>query len=556
MRLVECVPNFSEGRNKKIIEAIAESMSGVDGAKLLDVDPGIATNRTVYTIVGEPEAVLEAVFRGIEKSSQLIDMTVQSGEHPRIGACDVCPFIPVSNMTMSDCVDLAKKLAKRVGGELGIPIYLYAEAAQSSDRKNLEDVRKGEYENLSARMNNGFVPDFGPKTFNAKSGATVIGARKFLIAYNVNLNTRSKKLANEIALNIREAGRLKRDQNGNISKDKDGNSLRQAGIFKQCKAVGWYIDEYKQAQISINLTDYETTSIHAVFDECVSQATKLGLRVTGSEIVGLVPLEPMLQAGRHYLQKQGRSQGVSESELVDIAIKSLGLSDVSEFKPNEKIIEYRLKDQRPKLIEMTVSDFIDELASESAAPGGGSVAALFGATSAALSSMVANLSFEKKGFEGLKEQMNELAILSQQAKKDLLAYVDKDTDAYLGVVDASRLPKTSPEQQEIRNKAILEANKNAAKVPFDVLSSSAKLIAFAENAVENGNPNSLSDASCAAQATIAAANCAYYNVLINLQQIDDSEFCQQMSQEAKNLVEDIRKRAEAVHERTLAKLLP
>lgn len=342
MRLVECVPNFSEGQNQKVIDSIAQAIKAVEGVELLDIDRGKSTNRTVFTFVGEPEHVLEGAFQAISRAASLIDMRKHKGAHPRIGATDVCPFVPVSGITMEECVALAEKLGERVGKELGIPVYLYAEAAQTEARRNLADIRQGEYEGLSDRMKNGFKPDYGPSDFNAAAGATVIGARKFLIAYNVNLNTRSAKLANDIALNIREAGRAKRDKDGNIVKDASGATVKVPGTLVATKAVGWYVDEYQRAQVSINLVDFEKTSMHSAFDECCAEADKLGLRVTGSEVVGLVPLEAMLMAGRHYLAKQHRSTAVSEAELVNAAVLSMGLSDIAPFEPSKKILEYRI----------------------------------------------------------------------------------------------------------------------------------------------------------------------------------------------------------------------
>lgn len=559
MRLVECVPNFSDGRNEKVINAIADAIRGVSGVSLLDVDPGWSTNRTVITFVGEPEAAVEAAFQSISAASNLIDMRRHSGEHPRMGATDVCPFIPVSGISMEECAALAEQLGKRVGDELKIPIYLYAEAAKREDRRSLADIRKGEYEGLESKMREpDFQPDFGPKAFNATSGATVIGARPFLIAYNVNLNTRSKKLANEIAFNIREAGRTKKNARGETERNADGSPVKVPGLLKACRAVGWYVDEYERAQVSINLVDYKQTSLEDAFDACCKEAEKLGVRVTGSEIVGLVPLEPMLDAGRHYLSKQGRSTGVSRKELLSVAIQSLGLADLAPFDANQKIIEYRVDKQNKLLSNMTVSDFLDELASDSAAPGGGSVAALCGSLSAALSTMVANLTFDKKGYESSKEFMNNLAVRGQQLKQEFMLAIDADMQAFNKIIEARRLSKSSPEQTGAREAAILEANKGATRVPLSVLEKTGELLELADTVVEKGNPNSLSDAGVAALAALACAEGAYYNVLINLGGLDSGgdagEFCRSTRSRADENIEEVRKKAEHIRLKVLSRL--
>lgn len=554
MRLVECVPNFSEGRNQKVIDAIAESIKNVEGVELLDVDPGKSTNRTVFTIVGEPEFVVEAAFQAIGRAASLIDMRKHKGAHPRMGATDVCPFIPVSGITMEECVELAKQLGARVGKELDIPVYLYAEAAQSESRCNLADVRQGEYEGLAERMRNGFKPDYGPADFNAGAGATVIGARKFLIAYNVNLNTRSQKLANEISLNIREAGRAKRDDAGNIVKDSSGNSVKVPGALIATKAVGWYVDEYQRAQVSINLVDYEKTSLHQAFDESCKEASKLGLRVTGSEIVGLVPLEPMLVAGRHYLEKQDRCVGVPESELVSTAALSLGLADISPFDPSKKIIEYRIAPQEKLLKDLTVAGFVDELSSDSPAPGGGSVAALCGSLSVALSGMVGTLTYGKKGFEESKDLMNDLAVRAQKLKKEFVIAIDEDTRAFNKISAARRLPKDSDESKAIRDRAIEAANQEATRVPLGVLERSLKALDLAVIAAGKGNPNTLSDAGVAGQTARAAAEGAYYNVLINLPTVSDITFKEETRTRADEMVSTVRERADALHQLVLSRL--
>jgi glutamate formiminotransferase / formiminotetrahydrofolate cyclodeaminase len=554
MQLVECVPNFSEGRNRKVIDAIVEAIKSVEGVELLDVDPGASTNRTVVTFVGAPDQVVDAAFQAIQRAAQLIDMRTHKGEHPRMGATDVCPFIPVSGITMEDCVQLAKRLGERVGKELKIPVYLYAEAAQQEARRNLADVRQGEYEMLAERMRNGFQPDFGPGEFNAGAGATVIGARKFLIAYNVDLNTRSAKLANDIALDIREAGRAKRDADGNILRDAAGAALKAAGMLPATRAVGWYVDEYQRAQISINLVDYETTSVHAAFDACCTQAEKRGLRVTGSEIVGMVPLEPILAAGRHYLSRQGRCTGVPESELVACAVQSLGLSDVAPFEANKKIIEYRMAPAQKLLKDLTVNGFADELSSDSPAPGGGSVAALCGSLSAALSAMVANLTYGKKGFESKNELMNGIAEKAQGLKAAFVRAIDEDTMAFNRIGEARRLPKDTEENQRLRNAAIEQANKEATLVPLGVLENALQAIEFAESVAEQGNPNTLSDAGVAGLTARTAADGAFYNVLINLPSVSDQSFVTDVQQRADKAADAVRQRAQALHEQVVAKL--
>jgi glutamate formiminotransferase/formiminotetrahydrofolate cyclodeaminase len=553
MALVECVPNFSEGCNQKVIDAIKDAIAAVEGVSLLDCDPGRSTNRTVITFVGEPEAAVEGAFAGIATAANLIDMRNHKGAHPRMGATDVCPFVPVSGVDMDFCARLAEKLGKRVGEELGIPVYLYAHAAKSADRKSLSDIRQGEYEGLADKMQNGFKPDFGPREFNPQAGATVIGARPFLIAYNVNLNTKSAKLANEIAMTIREGGRAKRDQNGEIVKDGQGKPVKVAGTLKECKAVGWYIDEYQQAQVSINLTDYRQTSMHHAFDEVCRLADQLGLRVTGSEIVGLVPLAPMLDAGRHYLAKQGRCLGVSDAELITIASKSLGLSDLTPFNAKEKIIEYRVRQDGP-LVSMTVKNFVDEIASESPAPGGGSVAALLAGLSTGLTAMVANLTYGKKGFEPSFELMNDIAVRAQKLKDQFVLAIDEDTQAFNKILQARRLPKASVDEIAARNKALLEANKYATMVPFSVLQKCQLALELAESVANSGNPNSLSDAGVAVACAVAAADSAYFNVVTNLSGIEDAQFVAEMRSQADVINAGMCQQAMAIREGIVATL--
>lgn len=525
MRIVECVPNFSEGRDKDKINAIVREIEAVPGVKLLDVDPGESTNRTVVTFIGEPEAVKEAAFKAIGKAAEVLDMRTHKGAHSRIGAMDVCPFVPVSGVTMEDCVRLAHELGGRVAGELGIPVYLYEEAAQKPDRRNLANIRAGEYEGLSEKLKDpNWAPDYGNPVFNPKSGATVIGAREFLIAYNINLNTRDRRLAHEIALNLRESGRVKKNKDGTIVRDSLDHSVKVPGRFRDVKAVGWYIEDYGVAQISINFTNYRRSPVHAVFDETVKQAEKLGLRVTGSELVGLIPKEALLMAGRHYLEKQGKTAGVPEEEIIRMAVLSLGLNDVSRFDPDKKIIERQFKEAGKTLVSLDLRAFADEVSMDSPAPGGGSVAALCGALSAALSSMVANLTYGKKGYEGSGEDMKRVAIRAQELKDELLRAVDLDTRAFNKVIEAFRLPKGTEDQNREREAAVEDASKEAALVPLGVLAAAAELIELAEAVARKGNRNSVSDAGVAGLTAQAAGEGAYYNVRINLPGIKDERF--------------------------------
>ena len=517
MPLVECVPNFSEGRDRAVIDTIARAVSGVEGAVLLDVDPGEATNRTVVTFVGEPEAVVEAAFQAIKTAGEVIDMRKHSGAHARMGATDVCPFIPVSEITMEECAELARRLGKRVGDELGIPVFLYEYAASVPERRNLADVRSGEYEGLADKFRDPrWKPDFGPAEFHPRSGATVIGARKFLIAYNVNLNTRDRRLAHDIALDIREAGRAKRDEDGEIVRHPDGTAIKVPGRLEAVKAVGWFIDEYDRAQVSINLVDYETTAPHQVFDVIEEEAAKRGLRVTGSELVGLIPREAVLLAGRHYLARQGKSLGIPERQVVETAVQSLGLRDISAFDPDEKIIEYRLARDEGGLGGRTLRGFVDELSTDSPAPGGGSVAALCGSLSAALSAMVANLTVGRKGQERVWDAMSELAARAQDHKDWFLRAVDRDTEAFNAVMAAMRLRAGTDEEKAEKDRALTEANRGAARVPLEVLERTGALVELAQAVAADGNPNSLSDAGVAGLTALACAEGARYNVLINL----------------------------------------
>jgi glutamate formiminotransferase/formiminotetrahydrofolate cyclodeaminase len=533
MKLVECVPNFSEGRDLEKIKAITKEIEASPLVTLLDVDPGESTNRTVVTFIGTPEGVKEAAFRAIKKAAEVLDMSKHKGAHSRIGATDVCPFVPVSGVTMEDCVQIAHQVGKRVASELDIPVYLYEEAAQKPERKNLANIRVGEYEGLPEKLKNPkWAPDYGKSVFNPRAGATVIGAREFLIAYNINLNTRDRSLAHHIALNLRERGRAKRDKNGKIIRDENGKASKVPGKFKDVKAVGWYIEDYGIAQISINFTNYKVSPPHLVFDETVKEAETIGLRVTGSELVGLIPKEAMLMAGRYYLDKQGKSPGVPDEELIDIAVKSLGLEDVSPFDPQKKIIEYQFKEVEDSLIDKNLREFANELSMDSPAPGGGSTAALCGALSSSLSSMVSNLTFGKKDYEDVQDKVKTWAMAAQELKDEFLRAVDLDTLAFNKVLDAFRMKKKTEEQKKERESAIQEATKEATLVPFSVLEMSLKALELAKNVALYGNKNSLSDAGVAGLTAQTAAEGAYYNVIINLPDIEDKQFKAKMKRRA------------------------
>lgn len=555
MKLIECVPNFSEGKDKAKIQEIANAIKSVEGVNLLDIDPGEATNRTVITFVGTKEAVLEGAFQGIKKASEIIDMRKHKGEHPRIGATDVCPFIPLAGSTMDDCIEVAKKLGKRVWEELRIPVYLYEYAATSEERKSLANIREGEYEGLEKKLKDPkWKPDFGEAYFNEKSGATVIGARNFLIAYNINLNTRDKKLANSIALNLREKGKIKKDKKGNKVLDEKGDPIYEKGLFKDVRAVGWYIDEYGCAQISINVLNYKVSPLYEIYDKAEELANNMGLKVIGSEIVGLVPLDAILSAGEHYLKKQGKSTAVSDEEKIHIAIKSLGLSSVQTFNPKEKIIEYKIEEKNRKLIEMNLKDFCNELASLSPAPGGGSVSALCGALSASLSSMVSNLTYETKGYEKYRNQMEEIGIEAQKLKNKFLKLVDEDTNAFNNLMKAIRMPKRTDEEIQVREKAIKDATIGAIEVPLETLRLSLKIPELAMVLLKKGNQNALSDGASALLVCYSSAYCAYFNVLINLKSLDDKEK-ERYKKEADELINKIEKNKKSVLKKILKKLL-
>jgi glutamate formiminotransferase/formiminotetrahydrofolate cyclodeaminase len=538
LKLVECVPNFSEGRDIAKIDQITGEISATEGATLLDVDPGKDTNRTVVTFVGTPDAVVEAAFRAIAKAAEVIDMSTHRGAHARMGATDVCPFVPVAGVTMEDCVDLAKRLGKRVGEELGIPVYLYEYAATKPERKNLATVRAGEYEGLADKLKDPkWKPDFGRAEFKPGAGATVMGAREFLIAYNINLNTRDTKIAKEIAFAIREKGRLKRDSNRKIVRDENGKALREPGMFKECKAVGWYMEDFGRAQISINFTNYKITPPHIVFDAASKLAMELGARVTGSELVGLIPMEAMIQAGRHYHKKQGKTGGVPEAELIHIAVLSLGLGDLYPFEKEKKIIEYRVR-KPGALTSMKIDDFTNLLSTDAPAPGGGSVAALCGGLSGALSSMVGALTHGKKGYEGVFDEVEEIGVEAQRLKDEFIADVDRDTEAFNNVMAAARLPRKTDEEKRIRQDAMEKANKEATLVPLGVLKRSWDAAQVARRIAEKGNRNSVSDAGVAALTARAAAEGAYLNVRINLPGIMDEDFKAATLREA----EEVRKK--------------
>lgn len=526
-QIIECVPNFSEGRDLSIIKQITDVIESVKGIRLLNVDPGHATNRTVVTFVGEPGLVVEAAFRAIQRASELIDMRFHKGEHPRFGATDVCPLVPISGISMEETVEYARLLAKRVGNELNIPVYCYESAAFEEKRRSLANCRAGEYEGLNEKLKTaGWQPDFGPVAFNERSGATAIGARNFLIAYNINLNTTSVRLANSIAFDVREAGRIKREGDpvtGKVVTDQNGEPIRIPGTLKKVRAIGWFIKEYGVAQISMNLTDITATSIHEAFDEVCQKAHDRGIRVTGSELIGLVPLQAILDAGKFFLRKQHRSVGIPDAEIIKIAIKSLGLDELAPFDPQKRIIEYLLKDQNKGLIDMTLSEFVCETASESPAPGGGSVSAYVGAMGASLGGMVANLSSHKRGWDHRWEEFSDWAEKGKQIYDELLKLVDKDTEAFNGIMEAFKLPKESPAEIAARKSAILLATHTAIEVPFRVMQLSFQSLDLMEAMVELGNPNSVTDAGVGALCAATAVSGAYLNVLVNASGLQDKD---------------------------------
>ncbi len=527
-KLIECVPNFSEGRNLDVIRQITAAIESVDGVSLLNVDPGATTNRTVVTFVGGPEAAVEGAFRGIQKAAELIDMRKHKGAHPRMGATDVCPFIPVSNVSWEEAIACAKQLGKRVGDELNIPVYLYEKAARDQSRSNLSIIRSGEYEGFFEKIKEpAWKPDFGPTTFSEKSGATAIGVREFLVAYNVNLNTKAVRRATSVAFDVRENGRIKTDDgtpSGKPVLDASGEPVRIPGMLKHVKAIGWYVEEYGIAQVSMNLTNIEETPLHAAFDACNEAAGKRGLRVTGSEVVGMLPKKCLVDAGKYFLRKQQWSEGASEEELIDIGIHSMGLSELKPFDPKEKIIEFKMESVSKKsLVKMDLRQFCNETLSDSPAPGGGSVAALMGALGVSLGGMVANLSASKRGWDDKLNYFSDWAVKAQQLKDELLFLVDEDTTAFNKVMEAFALPKDSVEEKAARSAAIQLANKYAAEIPLRVMETAFKSYQILAEMAEKGNPASISDVGVGLLALRACIDGAAMNVKINLAGLKDEK---------------------------------
>ena len=558
-KLIECVPNFSEGRDEKIITQIGDAIKSTDGVSLLDVDPGATTNRTVVTFVGNPEAAVEAAFRGIKKAAELIDMRKHKGAHPRMGATDVCPFIPVSNVSWEEAIACANQLGKRVGEELNIPIYLYERAAKNKARANLSVIRAGEYEGFFDKIKQReWKPDFGPSVFNEKSGATVIGVRDFLVAYNVNLNTKAVRRANSVAFDVREQGRVKTEDGAPYGKpvlDANGEPVRIPGVLKHVKAIGWFVKEYGIAQVSMNLTNIEETPLHVAFDACVEAASKRGLRVTGSEIVGMVPKKCLVDAGRYFLRKQQWSEGASEEELIDIAICSMGLSELKPFDPKEKVIEFKMDSGSKKsLLKMNLREFCNETLSDSPAPGGGSVAALMGALGASLGGMVANLSAGKRGWDDKLEYFSDWAVKAQQLKDELLSLVDEDTAAFNKVMDAFALPKESAEEKVARSAAVEKATKYAAEIPLRVMKTASKSYELLAEMADKGNPASISDVGVGALATRACIDGAELNVRINLGQLKDEKFKSDLLEKVRKVRAESESRCKAINQIVESKL--
>lgn len=559
-KIIECVPNFSEGRDMNIINQITAEIKSTEGVKLLDVDPGASTNRTVVTFAGEPDAVLEAAFKAVKKATELIDMSKHKGAHPRFGATDVCPLVPVANITMQEVIEYANKLGKRIGEELGIPVYLYEFAAKSEDRRNLANVRAGEYEGLEKKLKDPlWQPDFGPAKFLPKTGAIAVGARNFLVAINYNLNTTSVRRANAIAFDVREKGRPMRKGNpiiGEIVKDENGNTIYIPGTLKATKAIGWFIEEYGIAQVSMNITDISVTPVHIAFDEVSEKARLRGIRVTGAEIVGLIPKSVLIDAGKYFLKKQQRSTGVSEDELIKIAIKSMGLDDLKPFDAQNKVIEFLLaKDEpAPKLINMTMSEFANETASESPAPGGGSISAYVGALGAALATMVANLSSHKPGWDDKWEEFSNFAEEGQKIKDELVQLLEEDTNAFNKVMDAFGLPKDTDEQKNIRRQAIEEATRYATEIPYRTMKTATMAIPLCKKMAEIGNPNSISDAGVGAICCLTAIKGAYLNVLINVAGLKDKSWADNILSDASHLLETAQNDVEAIYDFVLNKI--
>jgi glutamate formiminotransferase / formiminotetrahydrofolate cyclodeaminase len=534
--ILECVPNFSEGRNPAIYQAIAQAVSQVPGVKVLNIDPGASTNRTVITFAGEPEAVIEGAFLAIERAKALIDMRKHQGAHPRMGATDVCPLVPIAGISIEEAVLLAHRLAERVGKELGIPVYLYEYAAQSPSRKSLAEIRAGEYEGFEHKIIlPEWKPDYGPAVFNPTAGQTVIGVRDFLVAYNVNLNTTSVKRANAVAFDIREAGRVKQENGKNVI-GPDGEPERIPGTLKHCRAIGWYIDEFGLAQVSMNLTNIQETPLHEAFVATEQSALSRGMRVIGSEIVGLVPKSCLVEAGKYFLKAQQRSLGVPDQELIQLAIQSMGLSSLYPFKPEEKIIEYLLADDSPQLTEKRVIDFAHAVLNESPAPGGGSVAALIGALGASLGGMVANISAHKKGWESTFEAFSQWASEMAQLQSQLLNLVEADTAAYNGILTAFQLPKKTPVEQQARLEAIEAATRVAIEVPLQIMETAAKLFPLLAEMIEKGNPNCVTDGGVGVLCVDVAIKGGVYNALINLKDLKDDSFRKQAQESIQSLL--------------------
>src|SRR6184192_3031764 len=541
-KLIECVPNFSEGRELDVIRQITGTIESVDGVSLLDVDPGASTNRTVVTFVGGPEATVEAAFRAIQKAAELIDMRKHKGAHPRMGATDVCPFIPVSNVSWEEAIACAKQLGRRVGEELNIPVYLYEKAAKDKSRANLSVIRAGEYEGFAEKIKKPeWKSDFCPAVLNEKSGATVIGARDFLVAYNVNLNTKAVRRANSVAFDVREQGRVKTEDDTPSGKpvvDANGEAVRIPGMLKHVKAIGWFVKEYGIAQVSMNLTNIEETPLHAAFEACFEAANKRGLRVTGSEIVGMVPKKCLTDAGRYFLRKQKWSEGASEEELIDIAVRSMGLSELKHFDPKEKVIELKIESGSKSLVKMNLRDFCNETLSDSPAPGGGSVAALMGALGASLGGMVANLSAGKRGWDDKLEYFSDWAVKAQKLKDELLFLVDEDTNAFNKVMDTFGLPKGSDEEKKARAAALESATTYAAEIPLKVMETASKSYELLGEMAAKGNPNSISDVGVGICATRSCIDGAALNVRINLANLKDEKFRSDLQKKVSKLQED------------------
>jgi glutamate formiminotransferase / formiminotetrahydrofolate cyclodeaminase len=558
-QIIECVPNFSEGRDLSVIEKITNEIKSVEGVKLLDVDPGAATNRTVVTFVGTPAEVVEAAFRAVKKASELIDMRKHKGEHPRMGATDVCPLVPVANITMEEVVEHARALAKRIGEELDIPVFCYENAALKPERRNLANCRKGEYEGLAEKFTNSeWKPDFGPAKFQPNWGATAVGARDFLVAYNINLNTTSTRRANAVAFDVRERGRVQRQGNpltGKIVKDEKGDPVYVPGSLKEVKAIGWFIEEYGVAQLSMNLTNIQVTPIHIAFDEVCKKAAERGMRVTGSELVGLVPLKAMLDAGKYFLSKQQRSLGVPDAELIKIAVKSMGLDELKPFRPEEKIIEYMIGGgEEKRLIGMSVEAFSDETSSESPAPGGGSVSATVGALGVSLATMVANLSSHKRGWDEHWETFSKWAEKGQEIKKELLFLVDEDTRAFNRIMEAFGMSKNTEEERKARHQAIQEATRYAIEIPFQVMQNAWASMEVIQAMVEKGNPNSVTDAGVGALCARSAVIGAYLNVKINSVDLEDKTYVNRVLKEGAEIEAAARKKEEEILEILKTKL--